>query len=242
MNQLFSFFRNASKEYLLFFFLISLLSLYSLYIGKNNSIFANETVPIFERYSRIPKGLFSILTQKIGLPIILFVITLNIFILKKKFQNEEIKSTLSFFYWVGIFSIIYILLLPLGGYKEYRPNILRYDTFMPITIGLIFVYSKSSFILLKNIKGKGKYFYTLLTIICTFIFTNADKPEFNKNYCEKLSLLKISQSTNKIVFIENDCNILSWEKITDPKKSYLNGRLLKKWNITNEVKLYYQSQ
>jgi hypothetical protein len=241
-NRIIQFFYLIPKTHLYFFIFTSLLSLYALYIGVNNSIFSGETLTIAERYSRIPIGIFTILSQKIGFPILLFVIAINIFLLHRNFQDEEIEKTINMFKWIGLFSLLYILLLPLGGYKEYRPNILRYDTFMPITIGLIFIYSKSSFQLIKRFTGRSKNFYLIVTIVFTFIFSLADTPEFNKNECEKLALETIAKSNDKVVFLENDCTVLSWNKITDPTNSALNGRLLRKWRITSDIKLYYQNE
>ena len=57
-------FRAIPKVYLFYFSLISILSLYALYVGKNNSIFLDNTISLAERYSRIPQGLLRILTQK----------------------------------------------------------------------------------------------------------------------------------------------------------------------------------
>ena len=235
-------FHIAPKAYLFFFSFVSILSLYALFIGTNNSILLGETISIGERYARIPMGIITILTQKIGFPIFLIVIGINIFLLRRNIQNNEIKKSLHIFNWIGLFSLVYILLLPLGGYKEYRPNILRYDTIMPITIGLIFMYGMSSFQLIKLFISKRKYIYIALLIVFTFIFSNADKPEFNKNACEKLALEKISKSNDKLVFFEYNCTVLSWDKITDPTKSFLNGQLLKKWRITRDIKKYYQNE
>ena len=231
----------APKTHLFYFVLVSLLSLYALYVGTNNSIFLGETISIAQRYSRIPQGIFTVVTQKIGFPVFLIIISINIFLLRKNKRNEEIKKSLHIFNWIGLFSLFYILLLPLGGYKEYRPFILRYDTIMPITIGLIYIYAMSSYQIIKQFEGKKKNVYLLLITTFIFIFSNADKPEFNKNECEKLALEKISKSNEKVVFIENDCTVLSWDKITDSDKSALNGQLLNKWHITNDIKQYYQN-
>ncbi|MDL2297074.1 hypothetical protein LJC68_02780 [Bacteroidales bacterium OttesenSCG-928-B11] len=232
-------FRIIPKTYLFFFGFVSLLSLYALYIGVNNSIFSGETVSIIERYSRIPKGIIAIITQKIGYPILLIMVCLNLFLLYKN-RSAEHEKTLHLFGWIGLFSLCYILLLPLGGYKDYRPNILRYDTIMPITIGLIFIYAKSSWQLLKYFRGKNKYVYLVLIVGFTFIFSNADRPGFRENECEKLALKKIAESNDKVVLLESSCTVLSWDKITDPASSTLNGQLLKKWKITNDCKQYYQ--
>jgi hypothetical protein len=90
--------------------------------------------------------------------------------------------------------------------------------------------------------NKKKPWYILIISGVLFILTNADKPEFGKNECEKLALLKIANSNEKVVFINDNCTVLSWEKITDSTKSKLNGELLKKWRVTNELKLYYQNK
>ena len=147
-------FRAIPKVYLFYFSLISILSLYALYVGKNNSIFLDNTISLAERYSRIPQGLLRILTQKIGFPIFLILIGINIFLLRKNIVSDDVKKSLQIFNWIGLFALCYILLLPLGGYKEYRSFIVRYDTIMPITIGLIFIYAKSSFHLIKIYKVK----------------------------------------------------------------------------------------
>jgi len=233
-------FKIIPKSHLAFFLLISLLSIYSLYIGSNNSIFLKENVSLVERYSRIPVGLITILTQKIGFPILLLLIGVNLFIIIRGLKNTEGQKIISLFKWIGIFSLLYILLLPLGGYKSYRPNVIRFDTFMPITIGLIFMYGMSTFFIIRNIQGKNKKWYLVVITVFALIFTFADQPEFGKNDCEKVALEKIAQSTDNIVLIGSDCNLLSWEKITDPKVSELNGQLLKDWNITSDKKLYYQ--
>ena len=235
-------FRAIPKVYLFYFSLISILSLYALYVGKNNSIFLDNTISLAERYSRIPQGLLRILTQKIGFPIFLILIGINIFLLRKNIVSDDVKKSLQIFNWIGLFALCYILLLPLGGYKEYRSFIVRYDTIMPITIGLIFIYAKSSFHLIKIYKGKSKYLYLSLIVVFIFIFSVADKLEWGKNACEKSALEKIAKSNDKVVFIENDCTILSWGKITDPAQSTLNGQLLKKWNITTDNKMYYQKE
>ena len=217
------------------------MSLYSLYIGRNNPIFYNQNLSIFERYLRIPTGLYYLLTQKIGFLCLISFIVINIFIVIRYFKNAKTQKILSLFKWIGLFALLYILLLPLGGYKNYRPFIIRYDTFMPITIGLFFMYGITTYYLIRNIPRKSiKYLYVFFVILFSSIFTFADEPEFNKNHYEKIALEKISQSTEKIVVIESNCTVLSWEKITDPKESELNGQLLEIWRITKDKKLYYQ--
>lgn len=235
-------FTSIPKNHLLFFSLASFLSLYALYLGSNNAIFIGETIPMAERYASIPKGLLLISTQKIGIPLLFAAIGVNIFLLRKYFMSAETFKLLRFFSWIGAFALVYILLLPLGGYKSYRPHILRYDTIIPITIGLIFMYAASSYYLLKSFTGLRLKLYLIPIFIVVVVFTLADAPNWNQNKCEKAALKTIAQSEEEIVLISNDCTLLSWSKITDPNASDLNAELLKKWNITKNKKLYYQSE
>lgn len=231
---------NIPRSHFVYFTTISTLSIYSLYLGANDPTFPSEIIPVSERYFRLLSGLYYLLTQKIGLPLLILIILINLFFIKRNLKSSENNKFLTFISWIGIFAFLYIILLPLGGYRNYRPNILRYDTFMPITIALIFIYGKSSFELISHLKNNMKKVYIIFIIVISAIFTIADKPDFYRNECEKNNLKKIAQSPDNVVIIKNDCNILSWRKITDPKDSEINGELLKLWRITKDKKLYYQ--
>ncbi len=82
--------------------------------------------------------------------------------------------------------------------------------------------------------------YVISLIIIGFIFTFVDKPELGQNTCEKGALTQLSNSPEKCVLLKNDCSVVAWDKITDPKASELDGRLLYYWGITKDQKLYYQ--
>jgi hypothetical protein len=234
--------KKIPRAHFIYFTTISILSLYSLYIGSHNynSIYESDNISIYERYLRLPMGLYYLLTQKIGFPVLLIMIGINAYLINRKLRNEEGIKILNLLKWIGIFSLLYILLLPLGGYRNCRPNIIRYDTIMPITIALILIYGMSTYFLIKN---SSPYFfkrYLPIIIVFSMIFTFADKPEFAKNNCEKKGLEAISQSNNDTVLVECDCSIMAWEKIGNPSKSELNAQLLGYWGITKKKKLYYQ--
>lgn len=231
---------NIPKDVLLFFIPISLLSIYSLLLGMYNSTYQAEVIPIAERYLRLPVGVYFQFTQKMGFPILFAMIGSNIFIIKKYFNNEGGRSIITSLKWIGVFSLLYVLLLPLGGYRPYRPNILRYDTIMPITICLFYIFGASTSFLLEKIK-KGKNVYYAVVITFLVVFENADKSELNENECEKQALITLSNSDKEIVSLQQNCPVISWKPITDYNQSKLNAELLKIWNITEEAKLYYNS-
>jgi len=226
---------------MLFYFIgICILSSYSLYVGFHNSENFIDNVPLMERYARVPAGLYYLLTQKIGIPLLLIMIFLNTIIIKKMYNDGEGKKIVNLFKWIGIFSAAYILLIPIGGFRIYRENILRYDTIMPITIALIFIYGLSTIFLINNIALKYKWAYLSGIILFSLIYTNADRLEDANYLCEREAIEKIAASPDKIVELNNNCTVLSWGIITDYRESELNAQVLQYWGVTKEKKLYYQ--
>jgi len=230
--------RNISTFDFLYFLPICALSIYSLYLGTFNAISITNHKPLFEMYSNIPIGLIKMLTLKLGIPLLILTIVLNHIFIKRLFQTNG-KKYLSLSKWMLLFILTYIALLPLGGYRFYRPSIVRYDTLLPVLVVLFFMYGKSTLFLLNHLDGKRKFFYLGYVIMLMLVFTNADKPEFDKNACERASLEKISSSDAKIIELETACTVLSWGKMTKPTYSEANGQLLKRWNIIKEEKRYY---
>ncbi|MBN2681866.1 MAG: hypothetical protein JXR58_05120 [Bacteroidales bacterium] len=229
------------KDYFFYLMPLCAFSIYSLFLVSFNSVDLSNKMPLSVLYSRLPEGLFNLFTQKLGFPILFVIIITNTLIINYKLRGDDGKKILNIFKWIGFFAIMYILLLPLGGYRDYRPLVLRYDTIIPITLSLMFIFGKTTMFILKNISRKQKYWYIPLVILVLLIFTNADEPKFDENLCERNAINQIVNSKDSIVKIDNNCTVLSWTIITNPKDSELNIKLLKKWNIISETQLYYQT-
>ena len=226
--------------FLFTFIFISLLSLYSLYIGSHNANNLWDPVSLKDRYLRLPAGLYYQFTQKLGWPLLLLMIACNAIIVRKKYHDAQGQKIIHMLIWICIFSAVYILLLPLGGFRIYRPNILRYDTIMPITVCMVFFFGSSTYFLIERMAIKYRKLYLCGIFIFLGVFTFADKLDVNENACERKALQKIAQSPDKIVVLENGCTVMSWDKITDYHTSELNAALLQYWGVTKEKKLYYQ--
>ena len=228
----------AFKMRFIVLFLFVFLAFYSFYLGTFN-LENGQAVSVLKRYQLLPYGLFYQLTNRPALPILLIVIIGNIWWIKRSEQTPITNQILNLYKWMFFFSIIYILILPLGGYREYRPYILRMDTLMPINFGLFILYGVGTMFLLEKLKGKEKKIYVSALCIFSLIFLNANRSSFNKNICERTALEKIATSKKRIVPLENTCKILSWDVIVDPEKSRPNAQLLKRWNVTDTVRLFY---
>ncbi len=232
--------KQLPKSYYFFLLPISIFSIYSLFLGRYNSVDLEHQMPLATLYARLPEGIYYSFTQKLGFPVLFAISLINSILIKKCIHNSAGKQILKAFKWIAIFSLLYILLLPLGGYRTYRPYVLRYDTIIPISLALFFIYGKSSMFILQHASKKQKAWYITLLVLVIFVFANADEAEFDKNKCERAAIEKIASSNDSIVEISNKCNVLSWEVIENPKDSKLQIELLKRWRIINEDKLYYQ--
>lgn len=242
-----SFFKNIlnaagkiPRQMIYLFSFLMLLCAYSVFIGFNNAENFGQVISVAERYRNLPAGLFYMFTTKIGFPLILALIFINYYIILKK-SNDEIRNRFNMIIiFMLTFCIVYTLLLPLGGYRIYRPNIIRRDTFLPVTLCIFVMFGFSTLQVLKISELKLKRIYISALLIFILIFTLADKP-VNENSCEREAILQLASSTNKIVLITNECNIMSWEKIIDYRASAVNAQLLYYLHITPDEKLYYQN-
>jgi len=232
--------RNIPKYFWFIVVPISFFSLYSLYLGQYNSHSSIYSAALSNLYLSIPKGIYYQFTQKLGFPVLFLVLGANVVIILRMFNTTESKKVLSVFKWIGLFSLLFILLLPLGGYRDYRPNVLRYDTIMPITLCLFFAFGTTSLFIIKNISKRKRLWYIPLLAFVLIIYSFADQPEFDKNNCEILALEKISQSPESIIRLNSSCSVLSWGTISKPEDSDLNAQMLIIWNITDRRILYYQ--
>lgn len=232
--------QKVPNDYYFYLVPICIFSLYSLFLGRYNSVDLINKMPLSVLYSRLPEGIYYSFTQKLGFPILFLILTINTLIIYFKFKTPDGKKILNAFKWIGFFALIYILLLPLGGYRNYRPYILRYDTIIPITISVMFIFGKTTTFILNNFSDRQKYWYIPLVILVLFIFTNSDDAKFDKNSCERNAILQIASSSEPIVKIDDNCNVLSWNIIKNPQESELNIKLLIIWRIIEDDKLYYQ--
>lgn len=230
-------FRSIPKDWLAFMSLFVFCSLYAFYLGLFNAE-SDPSVPVFERYALLSKGVFQLLTNKPGWLLCLLFIAINV-LLVRKYRGEESSNRLLL---IGrgllLFAVCYLLLLPLGGYRSYRPFIIRADTLMPLTLLFVYYYGVTTLYLL----GQLKMVYRGAVLLFSILLLIANEPHFDKNQCERAAFLTINQSTEKTVELGDDCKtVMSWVKVRNPKHSRDHSRLLHLWGVLGQPKAYYQS-
>lgn len=231
---------SIKTEFWIYFSLLFLISCYSFYIARFNS--ENEPpLPYFEALSKLSQGLFFIATSKLAIPLMAIILGINLFLKKEKHldfkhkgygENPNIKK---FIGWLWLFLFLYLMTLPFGGFRPYRAQIIRHDTFIPVTLGLIFTVVISTNFIFYHLKKayRAKYFVVVMLILMAF--TLADKPKYAENYCEKTTLESLFQSNDKKFFVPQNCTLFSWDSNPPNSLPSLISPLLKHWNITKEI-------
>lgn len=216
---------------------------YSLYIGTHNSENFAFAVPLAKRYQLLPQGVWQILTVRLGLPLLVLCCLGNGQLLRRRLPpTAEGQRLVVLLRWLGWFALFYVLLLPLGGYRDYRPLILRYDTVLPIVIGLVGFYGASTVYLLAQLAGRARRWYLGGVLLVAAIFANSDLGFYpgDDNIGERQALEKLAHAGSApVVPLPEDCAVLGWEPFGAPRESLAAARLLQYWGVTKEVKLYY---
>lgn len=240
-RNLMKFLKTVPNSFYILLIPINLWSLYSLFLGFYNSNYSGEMISLAERFSRLPEGIFSQLFHSLGFPLMLLVIGINTWYIKR-INNDEGKKLLRILIWIGSFALLYILLLPFGGYRPYRPRIIRYDTFMPVTVALIYYFGASTYFLIKHFKTISKQRYVTAVLICLLVFTFADLKGIGRNRCERQAFEKMARSNDSVIAIPNDCFVLDWQNVHDYRQTEIKAELIYYWNISDKKILFYNEQ
>lgn len=239
-NSIIDFWKSPKIKFYAFLFCWNaLLCMYSLYLGTYN-LSNVESVSLAQRYILLPEGVVKLLFTKPGFSIVIATLILNFTIISRSHWLTQKSNLLKQGKWFLIFSIVYLLLLPLGGYREYRPQIIRYDTFMPVTIGMIYLFGLTTYHLIVNLNWRKYYISTIAGVLLIFIW--ADKIDNTNQLCEVEALKIISESKEEIVELDNQCPIIEYRIVHDPGHSNLKANLLYHWNVTDKVTMFYQRE
>ncbi|AII52284.1 hypothetical protein [Hymenobacter sp. APR13] len=220
--------------------IFTLLCLYSLYIGRNELEGTEHTLPLLERYARIPSGIWWLMRRP-GLPVLLAATLLNVWLIRRRLPvSDESRLVQQVLLGLGLFSLVYVLLLPLGGYREYRPLIIRRDSIMPLLLGLMFLYGISTLLLLRQLPRQPQRRYLAWVLVVSAFFMLSDQPTLtNNNDCERASLARLAASPEPVVRLGEGCTVAAWWKINAPQYSETSAQLIQYWGITKDEKRYY---
>lgn len=226
------------KSFIFLYFFTIITSIYSLYIGTFNIENLNLKLSILERYQKLPFGLFKILSENLGWSLFIVFTCTNIYLARKINALSTYKMNRTIKY-IGLFILLYIALLPLGGYREYRPFILRYDTLIPVTLIILMLNGTLIINNLHHINQQYKKYYIGFLVFIVAALNISDSKIPKNNLCEKNALLNISNSNNDTLRLTNDCTVMSWNKIKKSEALHLNSIFLKNVNVIQKDVIFY---
>ncbi|MHA3788371.1 hypothetical protein ACX0HA_09200 [Flavobacterium hauense] len=216
-----------------------LFSLYSLYIGTKNTE-NGAPMPLSERYSLLLEGIKdAFFNIESGIAYILLAAITCITIVYFAYRKEYPKY-FNLLVFLCVFSILYILLLPMGGYRFYRPLIIRRDTLTPVICIILFCWASSSLILLTRLPKQKKALPIALALVFTVFYTKKDTSLYeNPNVaCEKEAMKTIAASKEDCILLERNCALARWSFNTTCEESENPAALLEYYNITPR-KIYF---
>lgn len=237
LNSVLETIKSVPFDYLFFLVPASVLSIYSLYLGTYNEVNTLYQMPISEIYGLLPKGLFLQFFQKPAFPMLFLFCIANILIIKSIKAEQSVKLRKSHL-WAIAFCILYIVFLPLGGYRDYRPFVLRYDTILPVTIVVFYIFASGSAFIISSLKNNLKKLYLAFIIIISIAFMNADRPNFNDNECEKNALAIISETAADSISLNCNCKVMAWNEQTSFEDNTQNAIMLYKWRISSKITIF----
>jgi len=175
----------------------------------------DSSVTIIMRYGLALKGLFILIFHHIGWAILLLFLYYQFKIYSK---NNTLKIDKGIIRSVIGFILLYLILIPMGGYRPYRPYIIRYDVIIPISLcvfGMIIYLNQ----FLVSIKNYSKILLLFCLILFGFQFYKIDR---NANQEEKKILAEIENSKNLKIKVSKGSKFLAWDKIEPWQKDDLN--------------------
>ncbi|MEZ5046822.1 MAG: hypothetical protein R2831_07495 [Chitinophagaceae bacterium] len=222
------------KKEVLFHALVFLgLCIYAFWVSRHNSE-KNESISLVRRYVLMLWGLIVVIKHHIVIFFITAILILNTYLIRKKtnFKNQFEQLIKIFIF----FSIIYLSLLPLGGYRSYRPYIIRYDTLQPITLFFIFCFIYSCILVLKHYSFKDnekRNYYALLGIF-VIAFSSIDLDiERNLNECQQQNMYTLHQTKDTVINVPRNCNLGTWDPndLNDPYTLDMLSKLFRHWHV-----------
>jgi len=232
------YFKNIPIQLLLPLIVIGFFSLYSFYLGTFNAENDWATIPLLERFRRLPIGFYNILTLRLGFPIIIVISMVNTLFVMVKASIETKNKLKSVLKSLALFSLVYLLLLPFGGYRTYREYIIRFDTFIPVSLCLFLYFAYSTVVAIQTANKGLKMIFISVALASVCFFTIVDSKREFQNTCEKQQFQVLAQSKSNKVELDCDCSVFSWGPLADYNNSYESAVMLDRWHITKGIVLY----
>ena len=177
---------------------------YSFWLGQFNIENRWSSLSLADRYARMGEGLGILMEAWQGpwffvLPIVGF----NLLLMPR---TERTASVVRLYVAMGIFIVIWLLLLPLGGFRSYRPYVVRSDTLAPITLLLIWMFAHSSLL-----AARRRTLFAVPAVACAAYFACLDWTTDVSNAAERAQFARFIQSKEECTVLPREGTLMHWD-------------------------------
>lgn len=216
-----------------------LLAIYGYVVGLNNSENV-DSLPLTEALIQAAKGIKYHFVEPWPIWVALFFFIYHLYRLKGSDWSEANRwRRLGVMLAIGV--AIYMLLVPFGGYRPYRPFLYRYDLLIPVTLSWVFgLLLTGRLIIQGGLLGSHRQKYLALAAVFGVVLYAHDLSFKPANTCEREKLHILESATQDTVVLTDDCPVLGWEIDTETYYTDKKVVLLQRWNILKRPVVYYQ--
>jgi hypothetical protein len=158
-----------------------------------------------------------------------------------RLPNPRLKLWRKLFIMILIGIAIYMLMIPFGGYRSYRPLLYRYDLLIPVTLSWVFLLLWTGRLVIQEwTSGRNKTIYLISATLFLVILHLHDLKIKDGNACEKGHLNTLQSSEEDVIVLPADCPILGWEPDDNLYYTEKKVELLRRWNILDRHLVYTQ--
>lgn len=207
----------------LIFMIVS--SLYAYYLGLFNNENSGATLTLMERYAALGAGLVKYFFKGvIVLPLMVFTLIVSLV----NNRSSTAYPLFKLFLFILVLVLTYTLLLPLGGVRDYRPLLIRGDTYI-LTSALLLLFFVSSIVRWINFDKIGLKSCIFGLFMLGFFYA-VDLDGFGKNNCEKRTLHQVyNYKGSEDLILAHQCDVLSWGPMTNRHLAKINTDFL--WSM-----------
>ncbi len=233
--------------------LLGLFSIWGMYVATFNS--ESEAPPSLGfRYRLLGRGLLEILVRP---PSPWFILLAGIFLqyhfVVRRLGPGELSRLRVHLVTGACFSVLWLALLPVGGFRSYRPLVLRYDTLLPVTLVAVYLFVLTFRLAISAaqtsqvpgpISGVGsgsvlgvslfqRIWIAPALLIALMMVIGKDPVRPLSNTCERRALESLRNGVGVQLGVSRVCTVGTWtiEALDDPDYQQALTRLLRRWKI-----------
>lgn len=210
------------------------------YIAGLQNIENVDGLPFLQTITQAAKGLFFHYFEVWPMWFIAAGIGYHLYKLRSRTESE-VKYFRRFLFISLLAICIYMIALPFGGYRSYRPYIYRYDLLIPVTLWLIYTLLTSGRLYLKYLHSRQSApWYIPMVILFGLVLYAHDLRVKPDNRCEKSKLVQLSQAKSDSIVLDSECPILGWEPDREYYLTDFKVQMLQHWGIVERDLIYIQ--